>query len=120
MFFLGFWCALSSNLPTTSTYSVNGSHVPTHRHERSTVHKVKDYLNIIIGQGTKAILYKLFEFGTQYVKIEWKKIGQNMPVFAEQNGFGPAFLHRRMLRLVNDIAKPNTGCWLARILLEIN
>jgi hypothetical protein len=42
-----------------------------------------------------------------------------MPVFAVQNGFGPAFLHR-MLRLVKGIAKPNTGCWLARILLEIN
>jgi hypothetical protein len=28
-------------------------------------------------------------------------------------------LHR-MLRLVKGIAKPNTGCWLARILLEIN
>jgi hypothetical protein len=43
-----------------------------------------------------------------------------MPVFAEQNGFGPAFLHRMMLRLVKGIAKPNTGCSLARILLEIN
>ncbi len=81
--------SLSVLATSNITYSVNGSHVPTHRHEKCTVHKVKDYLNIIIGQGTKAILYKLFEFGTQYVKIEWKKC-QNMPVFAEQKWFWPS------------------------------
>jgi len=29
---------------------------------------------------------------------------------AQQNGFGPAFLHRRMLRLAKGRAKPNTCC----------
>jgi hypothetical protein len=43
----------------------------------------------------------------------WMKKSQNLPVWlskmvlAQQNGFGPAFLHS-MLRLVIGTAKPNT------------
>jgi hypothetical protein len=54
--------------------------------------------------------------GAQYVALQKRKSDEAESKhvgLAQQNGFGPAFLHRRIWRLGNSTTKLNTCCWFA-------